>query len=111
MMMVTAILLLAAQAGPQYTARVPPPVRVEARPAPAGAAALNDVDAAVRRADRDDRLTGRDVRRARNEASQLRDLRDRYAAGGLSDAEAREIETRAQVMESILNAPASRAPR
>lgn len=107
-MMVTAILLLAAQAGPPDTPRVPPPVRMEARPSPAGAAALNDVDDAVRRADRGERLSGRDVRRARNEASQLR---DRYAAGGLSDAEAREIETRAQVMESILNAPVNRAPR
>ena len=109
-MVVTAILLLAAQAGPPDTARVPP-VRVEARPGPANAAALNDVDAAVHRADRGERLSGRDVRRARNEAAHLRELADRYSAGGLSDAERAEIDTRAQVMESILNAPASRAPR
>lgn len=49
---------------------------------------------------RSGQLSRTEARRARGEAAQLDTLTDRYGVGGLSDAEARELRTRALVLRA-----------
>lgn len=57
----------------------------------------------VHEAREDGTLTKREARSLRREANQIDTLSDRYGADGLSDSEARELDTRARVLRDVTN--------
>jgi uncharacterized membrane protein len=57
----------------------------------------------VREAREDGTLTKREARSLRREANQIDTLAERYGADGLSDSEARELDTRARVLRDVTN--------
>jgi hypothetical protein len=52
-------------------------------------------------------LSRKQAKELRREAGEIDQLEQRYAAGGLSDAEAAELRTREEVLRSIVNAKRS----
>lgn len=52
-------------------------------------------------------LSHQQARQLRREAAEISQLEQRYAAGGLSDVEATELRTRAEVLRGIINAKRS----
>lgn len=57
----------------------------------------------VRKAREDGTLSRREARSLRREANQIDTLAARYGADGLSDSEARELDTRARVLRDVTN--------
>ena len=70
--------------------------RIDTRATTGGDAA--DIRERIRDGRRSGQLNRTDTRRARREVDQLDTLTQRYGAGGLSDAEARELQARALVL-------------
>ena len=73
--------------------RAPQSYRIEVARGP------SDIRERIRDGRRSGQLSRTDARRARREAGQIDTLSERYGAGGLSDAEARELQTRALVLQ------------
>jgi hypothetical protein len=76
------------------------------RPAPNGpqlGSIFSDIDAGARYG----QLSRKQAKELRREAAQISALESRYAADGLSDSEAAELQTRAEVLRSIINAKRS----
>lgn len=69
-----------------------------------GGSDIVDVRERIRDGRDSGQLTRRDARRLRRKAGQLDTLTERYGAGGLSDAEARELDTRALVLRDQVDA-------
>ena len=77
-------------------------------PSSAGAGAeMHGVYKDIREGARNGQLSHRQAKELRREAAEIDLLEQRYAAGGLSDSEAAELRTRAEALESIINAKRS----
>jgi hypothetical protein len=76
------------------------------KPAPNGpqlGGIFSDIDAGRRTG----QLSHKQAKELRREAGEISVLETRYAADGLSDSEAAELQTRAEVLRSIINAKRS----
>jgi hypothetical protein len=68
---------------------------------------IGDVYADIRAGARYGQLSHKQAKELRREAAEITALESRYAADGLSDVEAAELQTRAEVLRSIINAKRS----
>lgn len=66
---------------------------------------LRDVDRRTRRARENGDITRREARSIRREGQMIRQLAGRYAAGGLSDVELHELQTRVFALRNLAGAP------
>ena len=107
-------IFLSATASAQFyrsPAPVPRPRAPVLTSAPSSSPAPNTemqvVYADIREGARYGQLSHKQAKELRREASEIELLEQRYAEGGLSDAEAAELRTRAEVLHAIINAKRS----
>jgi hypothetical protein len=110
-LLLIASVLLASPASAQFYS-VPahvqrPPTTISAGSSTASAPVISDVYADIRTGAREGQLSHKQAKELRREAGEISALETRYAADGLSDAEAAELQTRAEVLRSIVNAKRS----
>jgi hypothetical protein len=85
----------------------PPPTTISRSSSTASGPVIGDVYADIRAGSRYGQLSRKQAKELRREAAEISALETRYAADGLSDAEAAELQTRAEVLRSIINAKRS----
>lgn len=108
LVLVTALLLAPLGAQAQFMPRTPPsgdrmPGISDMGTQPSNPALSHDLRETRQRISRgraDGELSKREARSLRREARQISTLGERYGRDGLSDSEARELETRVQILKS-----------
>jgi hypothetical protein len=84
-----------------------PPTTISRTSSTASGPVIGDVYADIRTGSRNGQLSHKQAKELRREAAEISALEARYAADGLSDAEAAELQTRAEVLRSIIRAKRS----
>jgi hypothetical protein len=88
-------------------APVPPAPVLTATPSSPAGPKMRTVYSDIRNGARYGQLSHKQAKELRQEAAEIEMLQQRYATGGLSDAEAAELRTRAEVLHAIVNAKRS----
>ena len=104
-LLVLSAALLTVPAGAQFTAKpgsYGPPVQVRA--VPGESRDLGDVRERIEDGRDSGQLSKREARRLRRGADMIGNMSDRFAVGGLSDAEQRELDNHTTVLRDQVNA-------